>query len=62
IIMMYIFFSLCISTSFGINAGIWAIYLHFCSVTILYKQCIANNTKRTGKNSKKPILYRAELK
>src|ERR687890_1072770 len=52
IIMMYIFFSLCISTSFGINAGIWAIFLHSYSITKLYKQCTANNAKKTGKNVK----------
>src|SRR5919112_5919783 len=56
IIMMYIFFSLCISTSFGINAGIWAIFLQRFSVTKLYKQCIAINTNKTEKRRKTQIL------
>src|SRR5919112_6151385 len=47
IIMMYIFFSLCISNSFGINAGIWAIYLHPYFITKIYKQCIAIYANKT---------------
>src|SRR5215210_6821510 len=52
IIIMYIFFSLCISTSFGINAGIWAIFLHTHFITKIYKQCIAIYANKTRKSSK----------
>src|ERR687890_196653 len=62
IIMMYIFFSLCISTSFGINAGIWAIFLQFFFITKLYKQCIAINTSKTVKRRKMPILFHKNLR
>src|SRR5919107_995468 len=46
IIIMYIFFRRCISTSFGINAGIWAIFLHLYSVTLIYKPYIEINANK----------------